>query len=461
MSDEQLRLLLYPASVSDEGFRAPDCERIHRELAKKGVTLSLLWNEYSAECRESGEIPLMYTQFCKRYREYAVIHKATMHIERKPGEQMEVDWAGTTMGISDSLTGGVMPAYIFVAVLPYSGYAYAEAFMSRNQENWIAAHVNAYHHFGGVARVLIPDNLKTGVDRIRWYTPVINRVYQEMAEHYGVAVIPARVRKPKDKPSVEGAVGMMSTWIIATLRNWKFFTVQELNDAIAEKLAELNRKPFQKKPGSRESVFIEQEQSLLNPLPERPFENSEWKVGTVAFNYHVLTDKMYYSVPYRYIKQKADIRLTRNTVELFIDSDRVASHVRLRGNPGQYSTLPEHMPEDHKKYTRWNAERFLSWAKSIGQNTETVTKTILASRKVEQQGYRACMALLKLADKHTPSRLEAACKRALAYTSSPSFKSIQIILASGQDEPVSDTPEHDPSAEFGITRGSGYYGGDV
>jgi transposase len=460
VTDEQLRQMLSESGESQSGYKEPDFERIHRELSKSGVTLSLLWNEYSTECRKNGDIPFMYTQFCKRYREYAVIHKATMHIERKPGEQMEVDWAGATMEISDNLTGGSIPAYIFVAVLPYSGYAYVEAFLSRNSENWIAAHANAYRHFGGSTRVLIPDNLKTGVDRVEKYTPVINKSYHEMAEHYGTAVIPARVRKPKDKSSVEGTVGNISTWVIAALRNWKCFTLQELNEAISEKLAEFNSRPFQKKPGSRQSVFAEYEQPLLQLLPDKPFELSEWKICIVSYNYHISADKMYYSVPCEYIKQKADVRLTRNTVEVFINGNRIASHVRKHGYAGQYSTLTEHMPEDHRKYTRWSSERFISWAKSIGDSTVAVIKAILASRKVEQQSYRTCMALLKLSDKYTAARLEAACKRALSYTTSPSFKSIQIILASNQDELPDETPQQDDSAEYGITRGSEYYGGD-
>jgi hypothetical protein len=281
-----------------------------------------------------------------------------------------------------------------------------------------------------------------------------------MAEHYDTAVIPARVRKPKDKPSVEGAVGVVSTWIMAALRNWKFFTLRELNEAVFEKLGEFNNKPFQKKPGSRQSVFLEYEKPLLLPLPDRQFELSEWKICTVAYNYHVSADKMFYSVPYEHIKKKADVRLTRSTVEVFINGERVASHVRKYGHPGQYATTPAHMPEDHLKYTQWNAERYISWARSIGESTVAVTRAILNSRKVEQQTYRACMALLKLSDKYTATRLEAACKRALSYTPSPSFKSVQTILATGQDEVLAEHPEQDVSAEFGYTRGSGYYGGD-
>jgi len=255
MTDERLRKL-FSASFAEkaEGYKEPDFEKIHREMAKKNVTLSLLWNEYCAECRQSGDIPYMYTGFCNLYRAYNQRSKVTMHIERRPGEQMEVDWAGATMGITDNITGEIIPAYMFVAVLSYSGYAYVEGFLSRNQENWINAHINAYRHFSGSTRILVPDNLKTGVTRADAYDPEINRTYHEMAEHYQTAVLPARVRKPKDKPGVEGSVGVVSTWIIAALRNWKFFSLNELNIAVTEKLYELNNKPFQKKPGSRQSV---------------------------------------------------------------------------------------------------------------------------------------------------------------------------------------------------------------
>ena len=462
MTDERLRKVFTPNETTAQpgGYKEPDYEQVHSELAKSGVTLSLLWNEYSTRCRQNGEIPYMYTQFCKRYRDYAVMYKATMHLEHKPGEKMEVDWAGQTMELADNITGEGIPVYVFVSALPYSGYAYVEAFLSRNQENWIAAHVNAYRHFGGVTRILVPDNLKTGVDRVEWYTPVINRSYHEMAEHYNTAVIPARIRKPKDKPSVEGAVGVVSTWIIAALRNWKFFSLRELNEAVREKLDEFVSKPFQKKPGSRLSVFLDEEQPNLQPLPDRPFELADWKVCVVAYNYHVSADKMFYSVPHEYIKQKVDVRLTRSTIEVFQNGTRIASHARKYGHPGQYATRPEHMPEDHLKYVQWNAERFLSWAKAIGDNTVAVTKAILASRKIEQQAYRTCMALLKLAEKYSPARLESACKRALSYTPSPGFKSIQTILATEQDKLPDTEPIHDASADFGFTRGPGYYGGD-
>lgn len=280
-----------------------------------------------------------------------------------------------------------------------------------------------------------------------------------MAEHYGTAVIPARVRKPKDKPNAEGAVGIISTWIIAALRNQQFFSLRELNEAIKEKLHEFNRKPFQKKPGNRLSTFMEEEKYVLLPLPTAPYELAIWKIATVQLNYHISVDKMYYSVPYEYIKHKVDVRITKNVIEVFFNNHRICSHPRLHGRKGQYSTVVEHMPEDHKKYTAWNSERFISWAESMGANTAIAVKAILASHRVEQQGYKGCMALLKLADKYAVNRLEYACEKALSYTPSPSYKSIQTILKTGQDKVVKEeTIISDASASFGYTRGADYYG---
>ena len=459
IADGDLIKLLFPSRVLPASRMLPDYEHIHKEMAKSGVTLSLLWDEYCEVCRLSNKIPFMYTQFCKYYREYANVTKATMHIDHKPGEKLEVDWAGHTASIIDSDTGEPIDAYVFVAVLSCSQYAYVEAFLSQNQESWIAAHVNAYNFFGGSTRILVPDNLKTGVEKVSWFTPVINKTYHEMAEHYGTAVIPARVRKPKDKPNAEGAVGIISTWIIAALRHQQFFSLRELNDAIKEKLYEFNSKPFQKKPGSRLSTFVEEEKHALMPLPATPYEMAIWKIATVQFNYHITVDKMHYSVPYEYIKHKVDVRITRNVIEVFFNNHRICSHPKLHGREGQYSTVVEHMPENHKKYTAWNSERFISWAESIGPNTTMATKAILASHKIEQQSYKGCMALLKMADKYSVNRLEAACKKALSYTPSPSYKSIQTILNTGQDKVTRHEPEPaNDSVSFGFTRGADYYG---
>lgn len=386
-----------------------------------------------------------------------------MHIPRKPGEQIEVDWAGDTTKVIDSSTGEIIPCYLFIGVLNYSLYAYVEAFFSMDMESWITAHIHMYQYFGGSTRMLIPDNLRTAVDHSDWYTPKMNKTYHEMAEHYDTAVIPARVRAPKDKPFAEGTVGVISTWITAAIRNEKFFSLAELNCEIHRRLESFNHAPFQKKEGSRYSVFLSDEKPFLTPLPPAPYELSQWKQATVQFNYHISVDKMQYSVPYEYIRQKVDVRLTRSVVEVFYHNQRICSHKRLYGRPGQYSTMEIHMPEDHQKYLKWDGNRFISWAEKIGTSTSITVKSILSSYKVEQQGYKACMGLLKLADKYSVERLEAACKKALFYTPHPRYKSVKNILATGQDKvstnaEVPETSQAENNA-YGYTRGAEYYGG--
>lgn len=458
-SNKKLSDKLFPPNGTKVMYKMPDYEYVHREMAKSGVTLSLLWLEYCDQCREAGEIPYKSTQFNKYYSNYIRKTKATMHLNHKPGEVMEVDWAGQNAFIVDTDTGEFIKTYVFIAVLPYSGYAYVEAFMSQNQECWTTAHVNAYRFFGGVTRILTPDNLKTGVIKNSKSETVINKIYQELAEHYGTAVIPARPKSPKDKASVEGAVGIISTWILAALRNQRFLSLRELNEAIHEKLYLFNNKPFQKKDGSRASSFAEEKAFLLS-LPDRPYELATWKVATVQFNYHISVDSQNYSCPYEYIKQKVNVRITKNILEIFFDGNRIASHPRLHGYPGQYSTNEEHMPPDHQKYVSWNSERFFNWAEQIGENTTVVVRFFLSSHKVEQQGYKSCMALLKLADKYSLQRLEAACARALFYTARPSLKSIQAILKSGQDKLIESEPFSktiSATSQYGFTRGAEYY----
>lgn len=306
-TDEVLDRLFYPDSVTTMDRRLPDNEYTHKEMAKKGVSLKLLWSEYCEDCKANREIPLMYSQFCYYYQQYSQKTRATMHISRKPGEQIETDWAGKTMATVDRISGETYKVYLFVGVLSYSQYTYVEAFLSQNMESWITAHVNMFRFFGGATKMLVPDNLKTGVEKPSWYSPIINKTYHEMSEHYDTAVLPARVRRPKDKPSVEGMVGIASTWIIAALRKRKYFTLEELNQDIWEKLDELNTAPFQKKEGCRQSVFLEQEKALLLPLPSTPYELATWRVATVQLNYHISVDKMHYSLPYEYIKRKVDV----------------------------------------------------------------------------------------------------------------------------------------------------------
>jgi transposase len=460
-TDAVLKELFVPTNPEVQSNRMyPDLEYLHRELRKDGVTLKLLWYEYCESCRQMNKLPLMYTQFCHHYQMFSEKKRASMHIPRKPGEQIEVDWAGKTAQLVDRDTGQIIPIYIFVSALSYSQYAYVEGFLNQKQASWITAHTNMYKYFGGVSKILVPDNLRTGVSKSDWYSPVINKIYHEMAEHYDTAVIPARVRKPKDKPSAEGTVGIISTWIIAALRNRKFFTLYELNQAIRVKLDEFNERPFQKKEGSRLSVFLGEEKPFLAPLPATSFELAEWKLATVQFNYHISVDKMHYSVPYEYIKHKVDVRITNNVIEVFYKDTRICSHPRLHGHTGQYSTVEAHMPEDHAQYLKWDANRFISWAEKVGPCTKITIQSILASYKIEQQGYRSCMGVLKLADKYSANRIESACKKALSFTPHPSYKNVKNILVTGQDKNPDDldTENKTDVSGHGFTRGPGYYG---
>lgn len=459
VGDAELERLLFPVVDSERDRRMPDFEPIHKELAKSGVTLMLLWYEYCDTCKLSQALPFQYNHFCKLYKAYAHQTKATMRIQHKPAEKLEVDWAGQPAYLTNNLNGTLIKVPVFVAVLPYSGYAFVEALPNMKMQSWIKAHVNCYEYMGGVAKILVPDNLKTGVDRISRKETVINKTYNEMASHYGTVVIPARVRRPKDKASAEGTVGVITTWILAALRNRQFFSLKELNKAIREKLIEFNTKPFQVKDGCRESVFLLEEQKLLLPLPDEPYEVASWAVATVAYNYHILVDKRYYSVPYEYIHHKVDVRISGRMIEIFYQANRIASHRRLDGNNDRYQTNFEHMPKDHQEYHRWDANRFLEWGQSIGAHTEKAIKSILASYRVEQQAYRTCMAVLSIEKKHGADKLENACQRALAYTPHPSFRIIKTILLADEQRVVNEPDnESAPNSEYAISREAGYYG---
>lgn len=460
LTDDQIKALLYPERLAQKERKIPDYAYVHREMAKQGVNLTLLWSEYCEQCQNEKAIPYQYTQFCEHYKAYVSKTKATMRIKRKPGELLEVDWAGTTLTIADGITGESIKAYVFVAALPCSLYSYAEAFPSMITENWITAHIHAYQFFGGVTRILVPDNLKTGVISHSRTEVVLNKVYQEMAEHYGTAVIPARPASPKDKPNAEGAVGVISTWIIAALRNRKFFSFEELNLAIKEKLAEYNKKPFQKKNGSRLSAFEDEEKPYLLPLPASTYEIAVWATATIQPDYLITVDKIKYSIPYEFIGKQVNIRYTGKAIEVFFHNNRIASHIRRYGICDPV-VLPEHMPENHRQYLAWNSETFLEWASGIGGSTEIVMKTFLATYKVEKQAYPLCSSLMKLADRYSVERIEDACTRALSYTPTPSIKGIKTILKTGQDSVKHNKVEQKlkPSGCYGFTRGAAYFAG--
>ena len=459
MSDKELKQKLFQKAASKPEYRMPDYEHVHREMAKSGVTLNLLWMEYCEECRKNQELAYQSTQFNKYYGDYVQKTKATKRIEHKPGDLMETDWVGTTVDIIDADTGELIPTHLFVAALTYSGYSYVEAFFSEKQDCWIAGHVNAYRYFGGATRILRPDNLKAGIDKNTREETVVNKAYQEMAEHYGTAVLPARVRHARDKATVEGTVKLATIWIIAALRNERFYSLGELNAMIKEKLEVFNHKPFQKKDGSRHSLF-QQEKNFLIPLPKHHFEISEWRQAIVQTNYHIACLKQNYSIPFEYIGRQVDVRITKSMIEVFYSGNRVCSHPRLYGHNHQYSTLEGHMPPNHRKDVEWTGDRFRNWAAKFGGNTVAVINVFLGNFKIEQQSYKSCRALLHLADKYSAMRLEAACEKAFTYTSRPSLKSIQTILKSGQDKLPSPAAKTPVSSEYGFARGSLYYGGD-
>jgi transposase len=436
LDDEKLTQLFYPSTqVPTSRKPEPDCEYIHRELMRPNVKLSLLWAEYRKQYPDG----LGYSQFCNRYQAWAHRTKAVMHIERKPGEEMLVDWAGTKMEVIDRESGEIQPAHLFVSTIGASAYPYVEALPSENLDCWISAHIHAFQYYGGVPRILVPDNLKTGVKKACNYDPELNKTYLELSEHYGCAIVPARSRKPKDKSPVEGTVGDISTWIAAALRYQRFFNFRDLNEAILEKLKEFSKKPFQKKEGSRLSLFLELDAPVLRPLPISQYQMATWKVATVSFNYHIEVNRMYYSVPYIYIQKKVDIKMTSFLIEVYANNVRIASHARLNGRAGSYSTNPEHMPPNHREYVAWDSNRFLAWACKIGDSTRELVQQLLASKKVEQQAYKSCFGLLKLADRYTAFRLENACQRALELRS-PSYTTVNNILKNGMDRVKTDPP---------------------
>ena len=465
MTDKALQSLFYPERINQSDRKEPDYQYIHSELAKDGVTLTLLWSEYCESCRAEGAIPYMSTHFSDKYRRWARSTKATMRIKHKPGNAIMVDWAGSTFDIHDSVTGDIIPAYVFVSVLPCSCYAYVEPCLDMKSETWITCHVNMYNYFNGSSRLIIPDNLRVGVISNTRYETILNRSYNEMAEYYDTAVVPARVDRPRDKSAAEGTVKYTSTWIIAALRNRKFFGLHELKSAVAEKLEEFNAKDFKKREGSRLSAFLNEEKSFLKPLPAYPYEPAVWSTATVQKDYLISDEKNKFSVPFDLIGEKIDIRITSNTIEAFFHGLRVASHPRPDQRLRDPIINPNHMPENHRKYLSYNDGEFLSWAAGIGPQTHAVVKSFLERGKVSEQGYKACASLTKLADRYGHEKVENACERGLAYSSMPTIRNISIILKNRQAS-IRREPESrkvDVGSQYGITRGADYFcrgGGD-
>lgn len=457
VTNEMLDELFY-GKREDEAFpyAVINYEYIHRELSKKGVTLTLLWQEYCEAAYANGEKPYMSTQFRDKYRRWARITKATMRVTHKPGEMMQVDWAGGTIPYFDPITGEEYKAYLFVAALPCSSYLYVEACTDMKIENWLMCHVHAYSYFGGVTRILVPDNLKTGVTANTRYETQLNESYRELAEYYGTAIVPARVRKPQDKGLVERSVGFSTTWITAALRERKFFSFSELQEAVAERLEVINTRPFQKRPGCRREAYLAEEKEFMLPLPRHPYEPSVWKQQTVGNDYLISDGLNKYSVPFDLIGEQVQIRLTRDLVEVYFKGSRMTSHKRLAAYSVQPIVKPEHMPDRHREYLSCNADEFRTWAKTVGKSAEEIVRHFLSSGSVEEQGYKACVSLRKLGNRHGKQNLEAACERMLAFSSSPSIRTITMLLRNSKEQNSSnETPES--GSRYGITRGASYW----
>ena len=432
--------------------REPDWQHVHKELARAHVTLAALWGEYKKVHPDGYQ----YSWFCAAYRAWAAKIDVVMRFQHKAGEKLFIDWAGDTVPIVDPASGEVRPAYLFVAVLGASSYTYVEAALSQDSEAFLAAHVRAFEFYGGCVRILVPDNLKTGVQKTDRYEPTINRAYADLAAHYGAAVIPARVCKPRDKAKVENAVLFSYRALLVPLRDRVFFSLPELNAALSEQLRLLNERPFQKLDGSRRSVFLELDAPALLPLPAEPYGCHTRKRARVHIDYHVELERHCYSVPYQLAREEVEIVFSASLVEVFHDGQRVASHVRS-GRRGGFTTDPAHMPAAHREVASWTPERMEAWAAKTGPATEALVTAIMAARAHPAQGFRSCLGVLRLGDKHGAARLEAACARALTC-GGRSYKSVKSILEKHLESvALPEGPAPPAPAVHENVRGAGYY----
>jgi transposase len=446
------RLFKTPGQAAKHAHAQPDFPAVHRELRRKGVTLLLLWQEY----RESYPEGYSYSRFCERYGDWKGHLDVVMRQSHRAGEKLFIDYAGQTAAVVDRTTGELREAQIFVAVLGASNYTYAEATWTQGLADWIGSQVRALAFLGGVPEVLVPDNLKSAVSKAHRYEPDLNPTYLEFAAHYGLAVIPARVRKPRDKAKAEGGVLLVERWILARLRHREFLSLAELNAAIADWLQVLNTRAFKKLEGSRLSHFEAIDRPALRALPERPYEFAEWCKARVAPNVHIEVDERYYSVRHTLVKRQLDVRLSATTVEAFHGGKRVAAHIRSQRR-GSYTTVKEHMPEAHQRYLDWTPERLLRWGRKIGPATAAVIERILAARTHPQQAFNACFGVLRLSKGFGEPRLEAACARALTI-GTVSYKSIASILEKGLDRrPLPEPEQTSLPLEHANLRGSDYY----
>ncbi|MEI8189657.1 MAG: IS21 family transposase [candidate division NC10 bacterium] len=452
MDEDLLERLLFPVRETSLPRPALDMAYLRNEMRKQSVTLQLLWEEYRSHTSDGYS----YSQFCQLYGDWVGKQAISLRQEHRAGEKLFVDFAGDTIPIHDPRTGEISQGHVFVGVLGCSNHTYAEVTATEKLPDWIGAQVHALEDIKGVPLVVVPDNTKAAVRSPCWYDPDINLTYQEMAEYYGFTVIPARVRKPKDKAKVENGVLIAERWILARLRHHTFFSIAEANEAVRKLLIGMNAKPFKKLPGSRQSVLEAMERPTLKPLPECPYEFAEWKQVAVNIDYHVDVEGHYYSAPYQLIQQRLMARITRHGVELLHKGKRVAAHTRSH-QKGRHTTLTEHQPPAHQKYLEWTPERLISWAGMIGPNCAEVIRQILASRPLVVHGYRPCLGVIRLGKPYGNERLERACARALKLNIA-TYHRIENLLKTGRDKVTMPEPDIPcPVTIHNNVRGAGYY----
>jgi transposase len=455
LSDEELEARLYGALAPAAGDRpVPDCPYIHAERRRPGVTLELLHLEY-LERHPDG---YRYTQFCEFYRRWLAKRRLSMRQVHRAGEKMFTDYAGKKPHLVDPSTGEVREVELFVAVLGASNYTFAEATLTQQVPEWIGSHIRALEYFGGVPGAIVPDQLKSAVTSSCRYEPGVQRTFEEMGRHYGTAILPARPASPKDKAKVEVGVQVVERWILARLRNQTFFSLDELNERIAELLEELNARTMRVYGESRQALFDRIERPALKSLPPERFVYAEWKHARVNIDYHIDVHHHYYSVPHRLVHEPVEARVSATTVEVFHRGARVASHCRSDVR-GRHTTLSEHMPKAHQKHLEWSPSRFIRWGESLGPNTASLLQAILAERPHPEMGYRSCLGILRLARRFGETRLEKACARALAIRAR-SYRSVESILKRGLDRaelPQPSSPSSTPPLRHDNIRGEDYY----
>jgi transposase len=432
----------------------PNWNYIRTELTKTGVTKWLLWEEY----REQHPDGYAYSQFCNLYREWSKTVDVVMRQEHRAGEKLFVDYAGPTIPIYDSLTGEVMlRAQLFVTALGASSYVYAEATATQDLTDFVTAHVHAFEYMGGAAKILVPDNLKSGVKKPNRYEAELTRTYEEMAAHYGAVVIPARPYRPRDKAKVEAAVLICERWIIAKLRHERFSSLAQLNRRIRGLLDAINAKPFKKLDGSRRTLFETIDGPALTPLPPTAYVVGRWKQVTCNIDYHVDVDRHYYSVPYQLVGKRLDVRASAQIVEVFFKGKRVASHLRATRRGG-FTTTPAHMPESHRRHAEWTPGRMIAWAEKTGPATAAFASKVIELRPHPEHGYRSILGVIRLSKHYEPERIEAACRRAIALRAF-SYTSVKSILEHGLDrQPLpQETSQPHRRHHHRNVRGGDYY----